>query len=66
MALKVVDPPTAPPALTEAEACEQLAAFHREIAAALPLDSGRRALALRCAARWERIGGLRRPLEVVG
>ncbi len=43
-------------ALSEIEAAAQLAQAHREIAATMPLESNLRALALRSATRWDRIG----------
>ena len=42
----------------DVEAARTLARAHRELAAALPVDSRVRALALRCGDHWGRLGGL--------
>jgi hypothetical protein len=43
---------------SDLRAARCLAEAHRELAAALPLDSRVRALALRCGDHWGRLGGL--------
>jgi hypothetical protein len=43
---------------SDMRAARCLAEAHRELAAALPLDSRVRALALRCGDHWGRLGGL--------
>jgi len=56
MALQAVPDIDPALALSEIEAAAQLAQTHREVAARMPLESNLRALALRSATRWDRIG----------
>jgi hypothetical protein len=61
MALQVVEGGRAggklPATLSDTEAARQLADFHRDIAAELPVDSRMRAAALRCGGHWARLAG---------
>lgn len=53
----VADNTVVPDPMAESEAAATLAEFHRSVAADLPANSETRALALRCAGRWDRIAG---------
>lgn len=50
---------------SDLEAARTLAEAHRELAAALPIDSRVRALALRCGDHWGRLAGLPHGLSEV-
>jgi hypothetical protein len=50
---------------SDLEAARTLAESHRELAAALPVDSRVRALALRCGNHWGRLAGLPHGLSEV-
>lgn len=58
-ALKLVTEAERPPMpdLSDVDACEALAQFHRDVAERMPVSARRRALVLRCAGKWDRIGG---------
>jgi hypothetical protein len=60
MALSAVPAPVETATLTDIEAAQRLAEFHREVAAELPATSRMRGVALRCATHWSRLAGSRR------